>query len=334
MSRAPTLTMARIPLEMRPSRRTSSALGAACLVLVSTTADATVERSRGEIVMGTVLQVTVADDDPESAQRYAARAIAIARRWDDVLTTWRQEGELARLNAAAGHGPVAISAQLYSALAQMRRLSDITDGAFDPGVGPLVRYYARSRTDITAPPTAHTRIARVLRLQGGSAELASGSSLDAGGIGKGIALDAMAEELRNQVQGAYFNFGGSSQLAFGTRADGRPWAIALSGLDGRRIHGFVHLEGALSTSRARPIGDESGPIVDPVSGSVVSKDRLVTCLAASASTAEAWSTALVVRGEQGLPSALASGVEVLYEQPGSLWLSNGLRALVSTPRAP
>ena len=63
----------------------------------------------GQVVMGTVLQVTVVAEDAARAREMTTRAVKIARHWDDVLTTWRSEGELARLNAAAGKGPQRIS---------------------------------------------------------------------------------------------------------------------------------------------------------------------------------------------------------------------------------
>ncbi|MGH7859843.1 MAG: hypothetical protein ACREQY_21150, partial [Candidatus Binatia bacterium] len=47
------------------------------------------EAHAGQPVMGTVLQVTVIAPGESTARRLADAAIAEARRWDDVLTTWR-----------------------------------------------------------------------------------------------------------------------------------------------------------------------------------------------------------------------------------------------------
>ena len=184
----------------------------------------------GEPVMGTVLTVTVTAGDESDARRLAGAAVGEARRWDAILTTWTPAGELARLNAHAGDGPVEVSPDLAAALRTMAALSAATDGAFDPAVGPLVdRWRGPSPPDPPPAATAATRIATALRLDGNRAELQAGAALDAGGIGKGIALDAMAALLRRGgVRAALLYFGGSSQLAIGApEANPLGWRVAI-----------------------------------------------------------------------------------------------------------
>jgi thiamine biosynthesis lipoprotein len=286
----------------------------------------------GQVVMGTVLQVTVVADDAARAREMTARAVKIARHWDDVLTTWRPEGELARLNAAAGEGPQRISADLTFALATMTRLSGLTGGAFDPGVGPIVATY--SRPEGTLPESrVGTRIREVLTLGDGIAALSTGAALDAGGIGKGIALDAIAMELRAAgATAVYLDFGGSSQLAFGTMESGDPWTLALAGLEPGVSHGLMRLQGALSTSRSRPVGDETGPIVDPHTGRAVTDPRFATCYAATATQAEACSKAFIVMGWTAYESNRGAGWGALYEDSDELHFSPGFASMISGGR--
>jgi thiamine biosynthesis lipoprotein len=283
------------------------------------------ESSRGEVVMGTVLRVTVVAATDSLAIAATSRAIALARHWDDVLTTWRPEGELARLNRRAGLGPTEISVDLATALNTMTSLSRLTDGAFDPAVGALVRRY--SQTQEEQPEFSRAEFGEVLRVSGTQAELADGVELDAGGIGKGIALDAIAAELRRDVgvTGAYLDFGGSSQLAFGETTAGGPWVIALAGASPGEIHGTLPLVGAASTSRSRSVGDETGPIVDPATGRVTAAGRFSTCFGTTATETEAWSTALIVRGRSAIPAAEDRRIHVLYEDgKGPAFLSSSL----------
>lgn len=285
------------------------------LGLAATASAATVRN--GHPVMGTVLAVTVVAADAAAAHALTDAAFAVARHWDDVLTTWRPEGELARLNARAGTGPVAVSLDLAAALRQMVALAAATDGGFDPAVGPLVQRWRGPAAPLPPPSaSAATRIATALTLDGVTAALVAGAALDAGGIGKGIALDAMAALLRRGgAQAAFLDFGGSSQVAFGEpEAGAGGWRVAVGGLAGGSVLGEMSLrDAALSTSRASSGPNQAGPIIDPRSGAPVFTPRLATVRAADATTAEAWTKALVVLGGAGVPVAARAGVAVLFE---------------------
>ncbi len=288
----------------------------------------------GQVVMGTVLTVTVLATDGARARRLADEAIAEARRWDDVLTIWRPEGELARFNATAGEGAVAISASLAEGLSAMLRLAKETGGAFDPAAGSSARDAAPAaalglvgsdeRRLSASGTAARAGLARVLRMNGLSASLQAGTSIDPGAIGKGIALDAAARLLRRGgATAAFLDFGGSSQLAIGAPPqDPRGWKVAVSDLATGASHGVLHLrDGSLSTSRAGAL--DTAPILDPRTGAAVVPPRLVTVLAPDATSADAWSTALVVLGTEGAKAASAKGLEILIEDGSGLRLSTG-----------
>ena len=295
----------------------------------------------GQIVMGTVLTVTVIATDETLARRLADEAIAEAHRWDDVLTIWRPEGELARFNTRAGDGAVSISPSLAEGLTAMLRLAKETGGAFDPAAGSAARHAVRlsaqppalvaaSERAVTGrSPAEEAGLAGVLRVNGASASLQAGASIDPGAIGKGIALDAAAKLLRRGgAAAAFLDFGGSSQLAIGAPPeDPRGWTVAVSGLAADTSHGVLHLrDGCLSTSRAGAL--DTVPILDPRDGSVVAPPRLATVLAPDATSADAWSTALIVLGTDGTGVAAAKGLETLFED------GSGLRRSTAFPLGP
>jgi thiamine biosynthesis lipoprotein len=297
------------------------------LALGSSPVSAAVFRT-GSPVMGTVLQVTIVAADEAAARQLAEAALAEARRWDNILTTWRADGELAQLAAHAGAGPTTVSADLAAALRAMQRLSAATAGAFDPAVGPLVDLWRGP-----APPSAAqlagavpARLNAVLALDGRRATLVRGAKLDAGGVGKGMALDAISALLRARgVQAAYLDFGGSSQLAIGAPPDSPAgWRVAVSGLAPQQMHGVLILrDAALSTSRALGGPSPAGPIIDPRTRQPVPGPQLATVRAADASTAEAWSKAVIVLGHGGIARAGASGIEVLREDATGLERTSG-----------
>lgn len=285
------------------------------------------EARLGRLVMGTVLQIAVVADDGAGAQAAAEEAFAVATRWDDVLTTWRPEGELARLDARAGSGPVPISAELATALRAMERLHEATKGAFDPAVGPLVEWWREGGPGTSRPkPGGPHRWPEAIRLRDRSAALAVGAAIDAGGVGKGIACDAILAALRARgVRAAFVDFGRSSLSGYGVPPeDPRGWTIAVAGLRPGESHGILRLrDESISTSRTIAVGDEAGSIVDPRTGEVVRAARLAVVLAADATTAEGWSTALVVLGRNGLAAIERAGLSALFEDETGSVLTAG-----------
>ncbi|RMF23425.1 MAG: FAD:protein FMN transferase, partial [Deltaproteobacteria bacterium] len=237
-------------------------------------------------------------------------------------TTWRPEGELAGLNARAGAGFVEVGPELHQALRAMLDLSAQTGGAFDPAVGPIVRALRENRSAPALSDTTY-RIASALRLTRGRAALARGAELDAGAIGKGIAVDAIVRHLRRAgVASAYVDFGASSIAALGVRPDGSPWRVALVGPQGV-VGTTVLADEALSTSRSAEPNDPAGAIVDPETLRPVPPGRVATVVAPSATVAEAWSTALVVRGRPALQSAAAHGLEALFADSSGIAVTEG-----------
>jgi thiamine biosynthesis lipoprotein len=274
--------------------------------------------------MGTVLEVTVVANDELEARRLASEAFVIGRHWDDVLSTWRPDAELARFNAQSRGDVVPVSPSLHGALARMLALHAATAGAFDPAVGANVMTLRRGGAPAQA---AAVPLGRALTLMPGAARLAEGVALDAGAIGKGIALDDIAAHLRRGDARAWFlDFGGSSQLAYSDPEGTHRWSVALAGLAPGVIHGMLDVsDGSLSTSRTIASDDPAGAIVDPSTGAPVAGPRLATVAASDATTADAWSTAIIVLGRRGVERAQAAGLEVLYEDAQGVTATPGMR---------
>jgi len=267
--------------------------------------------------MGTVLQVTVVAADTDTARRLADACWRVAERWDDVLTTWRADGELATLNRRAGLGPTTVSSQLALALRQMLFFSTATGGAFNPAVGPWVDLWRTPAP--TLRPGAVPRLADVVGIDDSVVALAAGTVLDAGAIGKAVPIGAMIDLLRaGGATAAFIDFGGSGLTAFQSPPENPAgWVVAVSGLRQGEMHGTMQLRDAsLSTSRASGPGSAAGPIIDPGTGRPVAGPRVAVVLAADPVAANAWSTALVVLGRQGLEKAEEAGIEALVEDAG------------------
>jgi thiamine biosynthesis lipoprotein len=281
----------------------------------------------GNVVMGTVLEVTVVAAEQETADALLRGAFEEARHWDDVLTTWRPDGELARLNASGG-AIFDASKELRAAFGIMRKFSFLTGGAFDPAVGPIVERWRRGDPK-PGPREGESRDIYRIRtasdLMPDGIRLRRGAALDSGGIGKGIALDAIAASFGNRAEAFYLDFGGSSQTARGKPENGAPsWKVVVAGDVVGKIHGTVVLDGAsISTSRALDSGNAAGAIIDPTTLVPVRPSRLATVIARDATTAEAWSTALVVLGARGIKMAEAAKIDAFLEIDGEIQTTPG-----------
>ena len=225
-------------------------------------------RQRTEVVMGTRLTIAVPKD--EDAVRRLAESFTIARRWDRVLSGYIPDSELNGLLASKEEAPL-VSAALARFLALSQRLCKQTAGAFDISLGGGCESY-----ELVGQ-----------RFRWGGAR----RRLDAGGIGKGIAVDEIIAGLRRSgVERAFINFGGSSFFGLGG-----PWRIGVtSHTSASGPLSVVTLRGqGLSTSKSQnPRG--VAHIIDPRSGRPIRAPRLATAEGPSAAIAEALSTALVV----------------------------------------
>jgi len=253
----------------------SLALGAA----PARAAEARVERVRW--LMGTFCSIEAWGPKPGDAVSAAFDEID---RWDRILSLFKPESELNALNARAGLGPFRASSDLYSATAAALRMAERTGGAFDPTVLPVIRRGVSALPLVGWKKVRLDPAARTIELP------KKGMALDFGGIGKGWALDLAARKMRAAGASAGFmNFGGQI-LAFGKPETGDEWFVVVPGLTGP----ISVRDESVSTS-----GDEQRPghIVSPFDGRPVRRTINATAVLASATEADAWSTALYVLGK-------------------------------------
>lgn len=127
-----------------------------------------------------------------SCLEMASRACAEVQRLEALATDWRPEGEIARVNAAAGQGPQPISGEVEAMLRTSLRVAEVTDGAFDPTIGALWGLWDFEAGRVPSAEQVAARLPLVswrgLTLAPGQAALAQeGMALTLGGVGQGHA---------------------------------------------------------------------------------------------------------------------------------------------------
>ena len=168
-----------------------------------------------------------------------ARIDAILREFNMYST----DSEISGVNHAAGTGAVAVSEDFLEALRQGLRLADLTDGLFNPTVGPLVKLWGIDSDTAHVPKPEDIRAA--LRLIGWREVVLDqtartvalrrpGMTLDFGALLKGFAAVETGRVLSSRgVRCAVVDVGGSV-LALGSRPDGSPWHVGIQKPDGPR----------------------------------------------------------------------------------------------------
>ena len=88
--------------------------------------------------MGTRLRIALEAPGREAGFSAIEAAVAGVRAMDDLLSTWREDTELAAVNNAVPGAQIPLSPGLSGILAEVWRWQLETGGAFDPAIGALV----------------------------------------------------------------------------------------------------------------------------------------------------------------------------------------------------
>lgn len=283
----------------------------------------------GGPVMGTrwsaVLDLAAGSD---KAALETALAAAVARV-DGQMSTWKGDSDLMRLNGAAIGEWVDVPAGLMRVLERGLEIGRISDGAFDIGLGDLVRAWGFGaqaadgdaiRRQLGQPRRpAHERLE--LDENGRRARKLAPLALDLSGIAKGYGVDrmmAVCEEFG--IASALVALDGELR-ARGRQADGTPWSVVIEepGYNDRAPLSVLALEdGAVATSgdyrhwvnvgRARLSHSMDRRKGGPVQPGVAS----VSVVAGDCMSADAMATAILVLGvTAGAELARRTGLDCL-----------------------
>jgi len=304
---------------------------------------------RSRLLMGTTLQITAHGAQPDSTRDAVEAAFDEVQRIENILSSWKPDSALSRLNREAGRAPAVRDATLLDFMAQCVAWAKKTDGAVDPTVGPLVELWREAERRGAMPTGAAIARARehigwrLIALDPSRGELgltAAGSRLDAGAIGKGYALDRAAAVLRQHgTTSGLLNFGGQV-LAMGPQPDGEPWRVTLRSVAGEPETTLSISSGSIATTaddqRARTIGvNRVSHIIDPRTGQPVEGSTAVTVHCPTATEADALSTALFVMGfEAAVSYADGHGIASHIRAGGHSRITNQFRTLIEKVGSP
>ena len=270
-----------------------------------------------------------ADFDADALRRALQQAV------DDVeseMSAWRPDSDIERLNRAPAGVWVDVPHHLMLVLQAALLIGELSGGAFDIGVGDLVKAWglgAGARTPDAAgisnlsgrlwsPPPQSLQLDPVASRARKLAPL----RLDLSGIAKGFGVDELARVMTDFGLSSWLVGIDGEMRAAGRKPDGGSWAVGHErpSPDARSLMGVIDLDDiAVATSGDYRHGVEIGGrryahTIDPRRAAPLANDLAsVTVLAPTAMAADAWATALMVLGaESGADVARRVGLRAIF----------------------
>lgn len=279
-----------------------------------------------ETHMAVPVRIILYSESPETAKKAADAGFLRFRELNAIMSDYDGESELMKLCAAAdaAEGPISqpLSYDLFNVLKAAQHYSELSEGAFDATVGPIVRLWRRARRIKELPKPE--MIERALESTGyknmeidekskSVRLLKKGMRLDLGGIAKGYALDEAIKAIRKaEISIAMVDAGGDVRLGDpppyeNPDTDGWKVAIAKSRQkNGEPIYAYLSNRSVAcsgDTFQYLELGEHRySHIVDPRTGMALKESNLVTVMSENdAMAADALASALsVLSPEEGI----------------------------------
>jgi len=243
--------------------------------------------------MNTVFEIVCTHPDPAYARQAAWAAFDVSGRLEQELSRFIENSDISRINSLAAGESVRVSRWTMESLELARLAWAETAGAFDISLGTGL-------DRLSLDP-------RRLEVRAN----AGGARLDLGGIGKGYAVDRMAEVLAEWgVERAVVHGGFSSVLALEAPEGSEGWPLTMSAPDGAAAAPFVFIQARYMAFSASGTQKEDH-IVDPRTGQPVRSRRAAWASAAVSDLAEFCRRARDITGA-------SAGAAAINESPAAV----------------
>ena len=283
---------------------------------------------------------------PKDVDEAAIQAAIDARlqQINDSMSTYQSDATISKFNRLAKDTPITIDADFSHVLAISRQVYELSSGAFDPTVMPLIETWGFGSTmtveRLQSPPSA-AEIAQALALVDFESvvqkddtiyKTKEGIGLDFSAVAKGYGVDVIADVLKNnyQIRNYMVEIGGEVATS-GVSSQQQPWQIAIDA----PIEGSTVSERQTMAAIRQPInngnkmylatsgnyrnsvvfdGKHYSHTIDPTTGEPIAGGApSVTVAAESVAHADAWATALTAMPyKQALASAEKHNIAALF----------------------
>ena len=263
--------------------------------------------------MGNRFEISMVAQDEAWAGNCIDAAIEEVSRIEALFTTYSESSLTNLVNRHAGISPVETDPEFFNLVKRSKRISEITQGAFDITYGSIDKKlwnFDKNMTSLPDPVTARNMIRLinyrniVLDEKNHTVYLKEkGMRIGFGGIGKGYAAERAKIILQEYgVKSGIVNAAGDL-TAWGYQPDGKPWTIGIAAPDNAR-HAFSKLDitnmsVATSGNYEKFVminGKKYAHTIDPKTGYPVTGIKSVTIISPNAELADAMATPVMIMG--------------------------------------
>jgi thiamine biosynthesis lipoprotein len=264
-------------------------------------------------LMGNRFEITAVTDDQSWADECIADAVEEISRIEKLLTTFDESSQTNLINRNAGITPVKVDREVYELIERSKKISSLTQGAFDITYGSIDKRLWNFDETMTRLPDLQTAKKFVRLINYRNVILnekkcsvflkEKGMRIGFGGIGKGYAAEKAKSLLqRKGIKSGIINAAGDL-TAWGYQPNGKPWTIGIADPNTTR-EAFSFLE-ITNTSIATSgnyekfvliDGKKYSHTIDPKTGLPVRGIKSVTIICPNAEVADAMATPVMIMG--------------------------------------
>lgn len=300
-------------------------------------------------IFGTAWMISIADDISDRNLNVLKQGVVeTLDRIDWQMSTWKSESELMQLNRHPVGEWMEISADLMQVLMISQDISTLSGGAFDITVGNLVNLWSfgpeQRPNTIPEKEDIEARLALAgfdkleLNPDTSQARRTVDFFIDLSAVAKGFAVDEVGRYLTSQGMSHFLVNIGGDLLAKGEREADVSWRIGIElPHSGMQVAHHVISVADMSVASSGDYrnyfegdGRRFSHTIDPKTGWPIDHFvASVTVLTPDNVDADAWATAFMVLGIDGLPLAEKHGLKVLMlEKSEDEWITHMTSAFV------
>ena len=315
---------------------------AALLLSAGCTKARTVQKT--ESIMGTDVTITVVASTPQEGEAAIDAGMAELRRLDAMMSLYKGDSEITRVNLAAGKHPVRVSPEVIELVQRASEISRLSGGVFDITVGPLVVLWQMRLKENKIPTNAEIALAmsrvgyRNIVVDEKESTLflkRPNMIIDVGGM-KGYMADRVADLLKRRgITNAVIALAGDIWV-LGRRDDGSAWKIGVQHPRERdKMLAVLNLTNKYVTTSGdyeRFVIKERKRyhhIIDPRTGRPSKGVISATLIGDKGSVVDPLAKVPFILGpEEGMKIVKKLGVEaIIVDDEGRVYMTDGIKAL-------